>query len=128
MRPETLYAYVGKGLIGRRVGPEQPAIAVRPGRHRGLAWPSGSEPRTSPRPSIDVQVASAVTSLDEEGPSCNGRPVVELARSAAFEQVAELLWTGELPDDPVRWSAPSAADRELAAAIVTVVGRPAWRR
>src|SRR5690606_26979697 len=60
----------------------------------------------------------------EEGPSYRARPVVELARSAAFEQVAELLWTGELPDDPVRWSAPSAADRELAAAIVAVVGRP----
>ena len=67
---------------------------------------------------VGAQVASAVTSLDEEGPSYRGRPLVELARSATFEQVAELLWTGELPDDPVRWSAPSAADRELAAAIV----------
>src|SRR5690606_26553446 len=115
--------YVSRGLIGRRVGPDGRRSLYDRDDIEALARRGRS--RTSPpRPSIDVQVASAVTSLDEEGPSYRARPVVELARSAAFEQVAELLWTGELPDDPVRWSAPSAADRELAAAIVAVVGRP----
>ena len=123
VRPETLYAYVSRGLIGRRVGPDGRRSLYDRDDIEALARRGRS--RTSPPcPSIDVQVASAVTSLDEEGPSYRGRPLVELARSATFEQVAELLWTGELPDDPVRWSAPSAADRELAAAIVTVVGRP----
>lgn len=123
MRPETLYAYVSRGLIRRRVGPDGRRSLydrddIEALSHRGRS-------RTSPpRPSIDVQVTSAITSLDEQGPTYRGCPVVELARSATFEQVAELLWTGDLVGRRIRWSVPSAADRELAADIVDAVGAP----
>ena len=49
--------------------------------------------------------------LDEAGPSYRGHDVAELARSASFEQVAELLWTGELLAEPVTWPAPD--EREV---------------
>ncbi|MCC6185354.1 MAG: helix-turn-helix domain-containing protein, partial [Microthrixaceae bacterium] len=74
VRPETLYAYVSRGLIGRRVGPDGRRSLYDRDDIEALARRGRS--RTSPpRPSIDVQVASAVTSLDEEGPSYRGRPL-----------------------------------------------------
>ncbi|MBS1836138.1 MAG: MerR family transcriptional regulator [Actinobacteria bacterium] len=123
VRPETLYAYVSRGLIRRRVGPDGRRSLYDRDDIEALSRRGRS--RTSPpRPSIDVQVTSAITCLDEQGPTFRGRPVVELAGTATFEQVAELLWTGELPIGRVRWSVPSAADRELAADVVAAVGQP----
>jgi citrate synthase len=42
-------------------------------------------------------LSSAVTEIRPEGPCYRGHPAVELARTARFEAVAELLWTGTLP-------------------------------
>ena len=67
-----------------------------------------------PRPSLDVQIATAVTTLDESGVRYRGYDVAELSRHCTFEQVAELLWTAS--------SGPSgcgtrAEDGDLATAI-----------
>lgn len=123
VRPETLYAYVSRGLIGRRVGPDGRRSLYDRADVERLA--SRGRSRTSPpRPSIDVQVTSSVTLLDEHGPRYRGVPVDELARTSVFEQVAELLWTGELPDSAPTWPAPSPADRSLVDACITAVGGP----
>ncbi|HWM20961.1 MAG TPA: citrate/2-methylcitrate synthase, partial [Ilumatobacteraceae bacterium] len=56
--------------------------------------------------------------LDEAGPSYRGHDVAGLARSASFEQVAELLWTDRLAAEPVTWVVPDAdAVRHCANAI-----------
>ena len=52
---------------------------------------------SEPRPSLDVQIVTGVTTLDEDGVRYRGHDVAELARTSTYEQVAELLWTGSLP-------------------------------
>lgn len=123
VRPETLYAYVSRGLIRRRVGPDGRRSLYDRDDIEALSRRGRS--RTSPpRPSIDVQVTSAITCLDEQGPTYRGRPVVELAGSSTFEQVAELLWTGELPERATKWPPPTMIERKLVAQVISAVGRP----
>src|SRR5512139_854751 len=55
---------------------------------------------------------SAITAITARGPVYRGRLAVELAESGTpFENVAELLWSGYLPTEPVVWprSAPPIA-------------------
>jgi citrate synthase len=54
---------------------------------------------------------SAITEITAHGPSYRGYLATELAaRAVPFENVAELLWSGALCDDAVRWPAsPSQA-------------------
>ena len=51
-------------------------------------------------------LSSALTEIRPEGPSYRGHPAVELARTARFEAVAELLWNGVLPAAPPVWRRP----------------------
>lgn len=121
VRPETLYAYVSRGMIRRRVGPDGRRSLYERADIERLAE-RGRSRTAPPRPSIDVQVTSSVTLLDEHGPRYRGFLVEELARSSGFEQVAELLWTGELPESVPRWPALSPADRGLVDACIAAVG------
>lgn len=51
---------------------------------------------------------SAITQITARGPAYRGRLATELAGSGArFENVAELLWSGYLPAEPIQW--PRAA-------------------
>src|SRR5690606_28386856 len=56
-----------------------------------------------------AQITSAITALHDEGVTYRGHAVTELAVTHTFEQVAELLWTGELPGTPPVWRLDSAA-------------------
>ena len=76
-----------------------------------------------PRPSIDVQIVTAVSCLDEDGVRYRGLDVAELSRQRSFEQVAELLWTGELPAAAVRWADPGGADVRLARRVAGITAR-----
>ena len=111
----TLYAYVSRGVLNRRTA----AVDGRTSLYaldelEALAQRSRGRRAAADRPTIDVQIVSGITVLDEAGPSYRGHDVAELARSASFEQVAELLWTGELPADRSTWPAPDP--RRVAAA------------
>src|SRR6516225_5698737 len=53
-------------------------------------------------------LSSALTEIRPDGPWYRGHPVLELARSARFEAVAELLWTGSLPANFPTWLRPRA--------------------
>jgi hypothetical protein len=62
---------------------------------------------------------SAITAITPRGPAYRGRLAVDLAAAGArFEDVAELLWSGFLPEAPGPLAAPVAA----------AVGGPASRR
>jgi citrate synthase len=45
---------------------------------------------------------SAITAITPDGPAYRGKLALDLA-SKQFENVAELLWSGYLPDTPIRW-------------------------
>src|SRR5262249_34911426 len=58
-------------------------------------------------------LSSALTEIRPDGPWYRGHPVLELARTARFEAVAELLWTGHLPATLPVWRRPRALSPRL---------------
>jgi citrate synthase len=106
----TLYAYVSRGVLARRTAVDGRTSLYALDELEALAQRSRRPPAAADRPTIDVQIVSAITVLDEAGPSYRGHDVDDLARTASFEQVAELLWTGELSSEPVTWPTPDAVD------------------
>ena len=97
----TLYAYVSRGRVGRITAADGRASlfdveeidALRERNRRGPV---------EPPPSIDVHISSSVTRLDEEGLSYRDHRVESLV-DRPYEDVAELLWSGSLPDDDPHW-------------------------
>lgn len=98
----TLYAYVSRGHLtshrdrdGRRsrFDPKEVEELARRGRPR----------RSSRPPALDFPIATQLTRIADHRLTYRGHDATELARSASFEQVAELLWTGSLPGDAPRW-------------------------
>lgn len=107
----TLYAYVSRGIVGRRTAVDGRTSLYDRDELDALARRSRTRP-SGPRPSIDVQIATAVSRLDDDGVWYRGHRVDGLAREHGFEAVAELLWTGELPDGPPDWPIADAQDAE----------------
>ena len=91
-------------------------------------------------------ITTGVTQLTDEGPVYRGRRAVDLATSAAFEEVAALLWrqvdTGPVwepvdlgappeigPSDRMRWAVVMAGARDpLRADLRLSSGRPTTAR
>jgi citrate synthase len=117
----TLYAYVSRGLVERRTAIDGKTSMYSvddldrlPARSRRHA--------TQPRPSIDVQISSAVTRLDDRGLRYRDRDAIDLARTATYEQVAELLWTGVLPDRRPDWPPADPDDLRACQRAVEALG------
>src|SRR5215472_16139747 len=68
----------------------------------------------------DPVLSSALTEIRPDGPWNRGHPVRELARTARFEAVAELLWTGTLPATLPVWARP----RGLPPGLFRAAGSP----
>jgi citrate synthase len=121
----TLYAYVSRGLIRRRVAVDgRTSLYAVDDLERLLARVRRRAGDAVPRPSIDVQIASNITVLEDDGLRYRGHDVTLLARTASFERVAELLWTGVLPDEAA-WPPPDPVDVALAARVTRAVRGPA---
>lgn len=104
----TLYAYVSRGVVSRRTSPDgRTSLYDRNELERLIDRTRRRGP--SQRPTIDVEVASAITELTDESLRYRGRSAAELARTTTFEQVAELLWSGELPVTATRWPVDTRA-------------------
>lgn len=100
----TLYSYVSRGLLRS----ESPREGSRERRYRaedveGLRRRRGL--RKAPEQALEESLHwglpvldSALTSVVDGGLFYRGRDALELARSASFESVAWLLWTGELAE------------------------------
>jgi citrate synthase len=104
VKPATLYAYVSRGLLRtqRRAGAK--GSWFDPGEVDRLA----SRGRTENARRREVRMESAITAIEGGRYFYRGRDPIDLARTARFEQVAELLWTGELAVDPVWEPYPAA--------------------
>lgn len=121
VKTTTLYSYVSRGLLSSTRDPS--------GRR---SWFDAAEVQAlhrrahPPRPSgPELIVESSVTALGADRPYFRGQDAVMLARRCSFEQVATLLWTGELPAAAATWqslpaavSAAEAVQRELPAATL----------
>ncbi|HSR25732.1 MAG TPA: citrate synthase [Candidatus Eisenbacteria bacterium] len=114
VKPATLYAYVSRGLLRRERGSdgrsrfalgEVDRLAVRGRRDR----PQGAE----------LRIESALTAIEDDAIFYRGEDLFVLARTRAFEEVAQFLWTGELRDvqpwaaDPLLLEAAARVQADL---------------
>jgi citrate synthase len=113
---ETLYAYASRGLVKGARGPRGRGRRYTRADLEGLRARSAGPAACALRfgdPVLDTRI----TRMTPSGPEYRGRLAVELARAGApFRSVAELLWTGELPEREPRWpdDGPALPARELA--------------
>ena len=110
IKPQTLYTYVSRGLI-RSVAQldrkqrlyyreDIEKVRARSVARHGQGAMAESAMRWGGQPVINT----SITEITPEGPFYRGRSALELARSGnSLEAVAELLWTGVLHHEPMRW-------------------------
>src|SRR5580700_1151890 len=97
----TLYAYVSRGLLESHPDPSRRGSLFDLDEIEGLAARSRGGRQTATRLAT---ITTAVTQLDQRlGPIYRGRAATDLASTASFEEVAELLWQSEETGD---WTAP----------------------
>jgi len=101
----TLYAYVSRGRLSRTTAPDGRTSLFARDEVQQLAERSRRAP-SGPRATIDVQIASGVTTIDEHALSFRGIDAIDLAKTRRFEDVAEFLWSGDGDAPSARW--PSA--------------------
>ena len=107
IRPQTLYAYVSRGLLNPRREGRRSYFSVKELEQL--------EPKAkrSLRPGrVDVEIDSAVTLIDPAGRLFyRGVDIVGIATEWSFERTAEWLWTGADHGEPRLW--PVAADMKV---------------
>ena len=104
----TLYAYVSRGLVSRSTSPDGRTSLYPRADVERLAERARSR-RDESRPTIDLEISSSITELDDDGVAYRGRDAATLARTHTYEQVAELLWTGELAASDRQWAVDRTA-------------------
>jgi citrate synthase len=94
VKPQTIYAYVSRGLLTRQRRPGSRASWLDAAEVARLAGRGRSQGASSPH---EVRIESAVTTIAGGRWYYRGNDPTTLARTLSFEQTAELLWTGEAP-------------------------------
>jgi len=137
VKPQTLYAYVSRGLI--RTEPKPGSKERR--YHREdldflrLKGRNGLAPTPTAERSLhfggSAILLTTITSVTDEGPIYRGWPAVELIRQhRCYEDCVELLWVGVLPKERLVWKplVPSATMRTFTDAMPHLAGRNNSRR
>ncbi len=106
VKPATLYAYVSRGVLSRGKAADGRASLFHADEIERLA--RRGRPRRPPG-LADITVESAITEIAGDRHRFRGLDVARLAVSRTFEEVAELLWTGELRSAREAWQARPAA-------------------
>jgi citrate synthase len=116
IKQATLYAYVSRGVLGRGKAADDRGSLFDPDEVERLAL--RGRPRR-PAGAVDITVESAITELTPDSLRFRGHDVTRLAVARTFEEVAELLWTGDFPPahavpparalTPMAWQATPAA-------------------
>lgn len=112
----TLYAYVSRGRLRRTTAADgRTSLFERDEVERLSVQSRRSAP--GPRPTIDVEIRSDVTTMHEATLEFRGHDVVELVADRRFEDIAELIWTNPTPGTstrpPTGTSWPKADDDDL---------------
>jgi citrate synthase len=93
VKPETLYAYVSRGMLTRHPAPDGRRSLFDRAEVERLAARSRRGGRAG---ALELVVDTQLTLIDPDGALYyRGRDATELARTATYESVAELLWGGE---------------------------------
>ncbi|MCY4373489.1 MAG: helix-turn-helix domain-containing protein, partial [Spirochaetaceae bacterium] len=126
VKPQTLYAYVSRGLIrseqaggGRRRRYLRADVLRLRRRVEVRSNPAAAAHHAFTRSEGSI-LDSSLTLITEEELYYRGLPATALARTATFEQVTALLWSGDL-DAPA--AAPDASPPAVPAAWLRSDGR-----
>ena len=113
VKPQTLYAYVSRGLIrSERVRGTRTSRFRREDVERLALRARRTTHADGPPGGLDVVIDTELTLLDPAGAlAYRGWDAVDAARDATYETVAEWLWTGERATEPPTWPAPDASVR-----------------
>jgi citrate synthase len=117
VKPATLYAYVSRGVLSRVKAPDGRASLFGAEEVERLA--RRGRPRR-PAGVADITVESAITEITGDSLRFRGLDATRLAVTRTFEEVAELLWTGEFRSAREPWRARPealAAGRAAQAAL-----------
>lgn len=120
IKPETVYAYVSRGLLSSRRAPGGRGSTFDPGEVDALARRNRRAAQQPPEDDGTGAVRTAVTLIDGDRYYYRGVDATALAERYGYEEVAEWLWTGALSHG-VRFTAPPQA---LAAARRAVAALP----
>lgn len=110
VKPQTLYSYVSRGLIRRRMKPGHRASFynrqdIQRLKSRSLARSGHGPAAASAMYWGEPILETAITEITADGPRYRERLAVDLAGgNRSFESVVEYLWTGRLPDGEGTWS------------------------
>jgi citrate synthase len=108
----TLYAYVSRGALRRVPGPDGRSSRYDSDELELLA--RRSRPRTLPRPaaSIDLVIATQVSTVTDGTVRYRGIDVLDLVKAEEpFERVADLLWQAGPPGTDGGWRLPRAGEQ-----------------
>jgi citrate synthase len=97
VKPATLYAYVSRGILRRDRAADGRSSLFDSDEIERLA--RRGRPRR-PAGVADITVESAITEIAGDRLRYRGLDVIRLATTRTFEEVAELLWTGDFPPAP----------------------------
>lgn len=143
VKPATLYAYVSRGVLTSHRASDGRTSVFDAADIEELAR-RGRPRRSSRNASLDIDIETSLTTIEHEVLRFRGHDATRLARRHTFEEVATLLWTGELlasgetwpvapvdvPDrggflDRLTWAAQAAAvdDPDRRSHDVAAVGR-----
>jgi citrate synthase len=108
----TLYAYVSRGALRRVPGPDGRSSRYDSDELELLA--RRSRPRTLPRPaaSIDLVIATRVSTVTDGIVRYRGTDVLDLVKAGEpFERVADLLWRAGPAGSDGGWRLPGPGER-----------------
>ena len=109
----TVYAYVSRSVLSRTLADDGRTSRFDPLEVDALARRGRPRKGTTRLGGIDVSLATSITRVEAERLSYRGHDAIGLARTASFERVAELLWSGELPAEAAFAPPPPDALRVL---------------
>ncbi len=124
VKPATLYAYVSRGLL--RSMQAEKGRGHRYARSEVLRLKGRAEARSGhgavAAAALDFGepvLQTAISAVDAQGPRYRGFSAVNLAQQGtSFEAVAELLWNGNLPPSPPRWSVAPALHKTALLSLI----------
>src|SRR5579871_3998152 len=111
IKPATVYAYVSRGQLHRRLADDARTSRFDPAEVEELARRGRPRPDARRTGIVDVVLSTTLTEIRDGELRYRGHDAVELVSTSTFEDVAELLWTGRLTDR-TRWT-PDRADVAL---------------
>lgn len=126
---QTLYAYVSRGWVHSIAQPGRKdrlyaRADIEKVRARSLARSGHGAVAASAMHWGEPIIPTTITQITSEGPLYRGQLATQLARSGIpFEEVAELLWNGELGAPGLRW--PRYAQTERLRRFAASIAAPA---